>query len=192
MRTKILATHLQAMMVQFKHFGLCGRITSQLTGDDLARHAARALHTLEKTFGRGFIAALLYQVELSAVLIDCAPQQVRLATQRHKYFVKVPCGAGLATRRFHAACEACTELIAPASDRFVADDNPALEQEFFYITRSALKPEIPAHRATDVCRRKPMTVVKRFCILHPAILLDHLSNVTVLWHKFDVPSSTVT
>jgi hypothetical protein len=76
-------------------------------------------------------------------------------------------------------CEAGTKLIAPASDRFVTDDNPALEQQFFDITQAALKPEIPAHRATDDRRRKAVTMVKRFCILHHAILLDHLSNAIV-------------
>lgn len=60
-------------------------------------------------------------------------------------------GAGLATRRFNTVCEARTELIAPASDRFVADDNPALEQQFSNITQAELKPEIPAFgRITDV------------------------------------------
>ena len=113
------------------------------------------------------------------MLIDGAPQEVRLAAQRHKDFVKVPCGAGLATRRFHTACEARTEFIAPASDRFITDDNPALEQQFFDITQAELEPEIPTHRATDDRCRKAMTVVKRFCISHHAILLDHLSNVTV-------------
>src|SRR5580692_3388588 len=91
----------------------------------------------------------------------------------------MPCGAGLATRRSHTVCEARAELIAPASDRFVADDNPALEQQFFDITQAELKPEIPAYRATDDRRRKAMTVVKRFSILHHPILLDHLCNVTV-------------
>jgi hypothetical protein len=68
---------------------------------------------------------------------------------------------------------------APASDRFVADDNPALEQQFFDITQAELKPEISAYRATDDRRRKAMAVVKRFCILHHPILLDHLCDVTV-------------
>ncbi|CAE6857120.1 hypothetical protein R69619_07744 [Paraburkholderia nemoris] len=113
------------------------------------------------------------------MLIDGAPQQVRLAAQRHKYFVKVPRGARPAPRRFHTLCEASSELIAPASDRFVADDNPALEQQFFDITQAELKPEIPAYRATDGRRRKAMAVVKRFCILYHPVLPDHLCNVTV-------------
>jgi hypothetical protein len=65
------------------------------------------------------------------------------------------------------------------SDRFVTDNNPALEQQFFDITQAGLKPEIPANRATYHRRRKAVTMVKRFCILHHAILLDHLNNVTV-------------
>ena len=76
-------------------------------------------------------------------------------------------------------CEARTELIAPASDRFVADDNPALEQQFFDITQAEPKPEIPAYGATDDYRRRAMAVVTQFRILHPTILLDHLLNVTV-------------
>jgi hypothetical protein len=100
--------------------------------------------------------------------------------RRERFNVTVPpCAAGLATRRFHTVCEARTELIAPASNRFVTDDDPAFEQQFFDITQAELKPEIPAHRATDDRRRKAVTMVKRFCIRHHAILLDHLSNVTV-------------
>jgi hypothetical protein len=75
------------------------------------------------------------------MLIDGAPQQVRLAAQRHKYFVKVPRGAGPATRRFHTVCEASTELIAPASDRFVADGHIALEPQLFYVAQAELEPE---------------------------------------------------
>ena len=44
-------------------------------------------------------------------------------------------------RRFHTVCEARTELIAPASDRFVVADNLALEQPLFDITQVGLKPE---------------------------------------------------
>ncbi|MGF6978231.1 hypothetical protein QFZ94_006746 [Paraburkholderia sp. JPY465] len=113
------------------------------------------------------------------MLIDGAPQLVRLTAQRHKYFVKVPCGAGLATRRFHTVCEARAKLIAPASYRFVADDNPALEQQLFDIAQAELEPEMPTHRATDDRCRKAMTVVQRFCIFHHAILPDHLDNVTM-------------
>jgi hypothetical protein len=41
-----------------------------------------------------------------------------------------------------------------------------------------LKPEIPANCAADERSRKTMTVIKRFCILHRAILRDRPGNVT--------------
>ena len=75
------------------------------------------------------------------MLVDGAPQQVWLAAQRHKYFVKMPCRAGLATRCLHTVCETRTEFVAPAPDCFVADDNPALEQQLFDITQAELQPE---------------------------------------------------
>ena len=45
------------------------------------------------------------------MLIHCSPKQIRLAAQRHKHFVQMPCGAGLATRSFHAMREARAELV---------------------------------------------------------------------------------
>jgi len=41
-------------------------------------------------------------IEPSAVLIDCSPQQRRLAAQRHEHFVQMPRDAGLATRSLDA------------------------------------------------------------------------------------------
>jgi hypothetical protein len=35
--------------------------------------------------------------KLGAMLIDRSPQQIRLAAQRHKDLVQMPCGGGLAT-----------------------------------------------------------------------------------------------
>src|ERR1700722_19607677 len=91
----------------------------------------------------------------------------------------MPRGAGLATSRLDVVREARSKLIAPASDRFLTDDNPALEQQFFDITKAELKPEIPANRATDDRAWEAMTVIKRFCILHCPILRDRPGNVTM-------------
>jgi CheY-like chemotaxis protein len=91
----------------------------------------------------------------------------------------MPRGPGLATRRLRTVCEARTELMALALDRFVTDANPALEQQLLDITQAELKSEIPTHRATDDRHRKVMTVEKRIWILYQAIVLDYLRNVTV-------------
>ena len=44
---------------KFRDLRFCRRIAAQLIGDDLARYRARAQHTLEETFGCGFVAPLL-------------------------------------------------------------------------------------------------------------------------------------
>src|SRR5258708_13892832 len=46
---------------KFRDLRFCRWIAAQLIGDDLARYRARAQHTLEETFGPGFVAPLLYQ-----------------------------------------------------------------------------------------------------------------------------------
>jgi hypothetical protein len=46
------------------------------------------------------------------------------------------------------------------------------------IAQAQLKPEIPTHCATDDGRRKTVTVIKRFRIVHGAILRDRPRNVT--------------
>jgi hypothetical protein len=40
-----------------------------------------------------------------------SPQQIRLATQRHKHFVKMPCGAGLTASSLHAMSKARAKLV---------------------------------------------------------------------------------
>jgi hypothetical protein len=64
--------------------------------------------------------------------------------------------------QFGALCEARAELIQPATDRLMARDDAALEQQFFNITRAELKAEIPAYCLTDGRRPKPATVIERF------------------------------
>jgi hypothetical protein len=98
---------------QFGDLSLCRRIATQLVGHDLAWHIGRrGKHALEKALGCSLIATLLQQdIEFGAVLIDCSPQQIRLAAQRHKHLVQMPCGAGLATRSFHAMREARAEEV---------------------------------------------------------------------------------
>jgi hypothetical protein len=59
------------------------------------------------------------------MLVDRSPQQIRLAAQRHKHLVQMPCAARLAPRRFGALGESSAELVAPATDRFVPSGLPS-------------------------------------------------------------------
>ena len=67
---------------------------------------------------------------------------------------------------------------ASAPDCFIADDHPALEQQLFNVTQTQLKPEVPPNSAADDRHGKPMTVIKRFGILHQTILRVHPNTVT--------------
>jgi hypothetical protein len=90
----------------------------------------------------------------------------------------MPCCAGLTTRSLDAMREARAKLIAPTPDRLITDDHPTLEQQLFNVAQTQLKPEVPPNSAADDRRGKPMTVIKRFRILHQTILRDHPNNVT--------------
>jgi hypothetical protein len=46
-----------------------------------------------------------------------------------EHLIKMPCGASLATRRFHLVCEAGADFVTPSPDRFIAHEHPALESE---------------------------------------------------------------
>src|SRR5690606_3674979 len=110
-------------------------------------------------------------VEFGAMLVDGTPQQVRLTAQRHEHLVQMPGRARLAARGFGAMRKARAELVAPASDRLVADDNTALEQQFLDVAQAQLKSKVPAHRLADHHRKKPVTVIQR------SLRLLHLSSL---------------
>ncbi len=61
------------------------------------------------------------------MLVDRSPQQIRLAAQRHEHFVQMPCATRLAPSGFGALGESSAKLLAPATDRFVADHDTAFE-----------------------------------------------------------------
>jgi hypothetical protein len=61
------------------------------------------------------------------LLVNGAPQQVGLAAQHHKHFVKVLGRTWLATRRLNAMREARTEIVTPAPNRLATDNHTAHE-----------------------------------------------------------------
>jgi len=60
--------------------------------------------------------------------------------------------------------EARIELVAPAPNRFITDDNAALEQQLLDVAQAQLKPEILAHCITDYRNPKPVIMIGRFRI----------------------------
>ena len=58
-------------------------------------------------------------------------------------------------------CNQRPELDHPAANRLAADLDPALGQQFLYITDAQREPEIQPHRISDHIGRKAMTL-KRY------------------------------
>src|SRR4030095_14300585 len=116
---------------KLRNHGLGGRVAAQSVGDDLAWCLrAGGEHALEEALRCDLVAAFLQKdIELGAMLIDGAPQQVGFAAQRHEHLVQMPGRSRLAACALGAMRETRAELVAPAPDRLVADNHAALEQK---------------------------------------------------------------
>jgi hypothetical protein len=85
---------------------------------------------------RSLVATLLHQhVEFGTMPVDRAPQQLRLAAQRHEHLVQMPCAARLAPRRLGATDESSAEFLALAADRLARDHNATLEQQLLDVAK---------------------------------------------------------
>lgn len=94
------------------------------------------------------------------MLIDGAPQKMGFAAKRHEHSFQVPGRLRLAARAFGANRKARAEFVAPAPDRLVADDHPALEQKLLDVAQAQLKSKIPAHRLADHHCREAVPVIE--------------------------------
>ena len=75
------------------------------------------------------------------MLVDRTTQAgtVRLASQRDEHLVEVPRATRLASRRFHPASKALTELAAPAADRLVRHYHATLKEQLLDVEQAQLK-----------------------------------------------------
>ena len=86
---------------------------------------------MQKALGRRLIAPLLDEdVQHNAVLIDGPPQPVALAVDLEQHLVQMPLVAGLRSASAQVGRVARPECVAPVPDGLVADDDPALGEEF--------------------------------------------------------------
>jgi hypothetical protein len=90
-------------------------------------------------------------IEFGTMLVDCSPQQIRPAAQRHEHLVQMPSAARPGPRRFCVAGEFSAKFVAPATDRFVCDYDTTLAQQLVDVARAQAQavPEIPPNCAAD-------------------------------------------
>ena len=125
---------------KLRDLGLGGWIAAQLVGHDLARSFwTSGQHALEEAFRCELVAPLLQKdIELGAMLIDGAPQQVWFSAQRHEHLIEMPSRAPLSARSLEAMREVRAKFVAPAPDRLVVDDHTALEQKLLDVAQAQL------------------------------------------------------
>jgi hypothetical protein len=100
-------------------------------------------------------------VENEAILIDRAPQPVRLASNRDDDLIHMPFVA--ASRRALADLigERLAELLPPLAHGLVRYANPARRQHFLDHAQAQGKPEIQPNGIADHFRRKAMAAIQR-------------------------------
>ena len=106
-------------------------------------------------------AGLNQDIENEAILIDRAPQPVRLASNRDDDLIHMPFVA--ASRRALADLigERLAELLPPLAHGLVRYANPARRQHFLDHTKAQRKPEIQPNGIADDFRRKAMAAIQR-------------------------------
>jgi hypothetical protein len=151
-----------------------GSIGAQLVGDHPPRRIALLLQqTLQQAFRRFGIAPRLDDfVEDVAILIHGPPESVLLAGNGDHNLVELPDVATARLLAFEAAGESRPELQRPSPDRFIGDENAALEQHLLNQPQAQWEPEVEPYRVSDDLGWKAMAFV--------ANGLDHAGSSTRL------------
>ena len=114
-----------------KELALCHAVAAQLISDDYTRHILKALQQpSKKSFGGFGIPPWLNEyVEYNVVLIHRTPKVMLHALDPDEHLIKVPLVTGPRTAAAQSAREGLAELLAPAPDGLVGDDDAPLGQQ---------------------------------------------------------------
>ena len=147
-------------------------IALQFVGDHPERFLTLTLHQLaEEPLGGVLIAARLQQnINDIAVLIHGTPKIVLLAVDSDEEFVQIPGIAEAPLSPLQFSNVVWTELLTPASNRFIRDGDAPLSQQIFHITEAQTEAMIEPYGVADDFRRETMSAVTGSGALHTGIL----------------------
>jgi hypothetical protein len=153
-----------------KELALCHAVAAQLISDDYTRHILKALQQpSKKSFGGFGIPPWLNEyVEYNAVLIHRTPKVMLHALDPDEHLIKVPLVTGPRTAAAQSAREGLAELLAPAPDGLVGDDNATLSQKPFDISQAEAEHVIQPDSVADDLGGKAMAIVWVGWRLHAA------------------------
>jgi hypothetical protein len=84
---------------------------------------------------------------------------VSLASYLEQHLVQMPLVARLRTASAQVGRVARAERIAPVPDGLLADDDPALREEFLDVPKTEMKAEVEPHDVGDHLRREPIATI---------------------------------
>ena len=115
-------------------------LRSKVIGHNLVRNKANFLEQFPHQFQCSSLVplALHENVEDFALSIDGTPQVDQPAIDFDEYLVKMPSGMRLGPASSKVSCDHGTEVIHPATHRFIGSDDPALSQQILDIAKLRL------------------------------------------------------
>jgi len=155
-----------------KQLPLSHTVASQLVSHDHARHILKAFQQAPKeAFGcLGIPPWLNEDVEHDAILIHGTPKIVLHALNPDEHLIKVPLVTGLWTTAAQAIGKALAELLAPAPNGLIGDNDATLRQQEFNISKAEAERVIQPDGMADDLSGKAMAVVRVGWALHAASL----------------------
>ena len=88
-----------------------------------------------------------------------SPQPVPLASDLEQHLVQMPLVARLRSASAQVGRVARAERVAPVPDSLVADDDPALREEFLDVPKAEMKAEVEPHGVGDYLGRESVATV---------------------------------
>ena len=138
-----------------------GGIAAQLVRDDHTWSMASGPQQFpEKTHSRESITLPLHEnIDHDSMLIDGSPEIVGNAVDLEEDLIQMPLVAGPSPTSSQATSELLAKLIAPAPNRFIAEEHSAGSHHLFHISEAHPKAKIQPHAIRDDLVRKPMATV---------------------------------
>ncbi len=152
-----------------RHDASMGRaVTSQLVGDQPTGLAALPLQQLAEEAFRGspITARLDENIDDITILVDCTPEILALALDRHEDLVQVPSVAQPTLPTLQTTSVLRTELEAPKPDRLVGNRDAALRQQILNVPKAHTESMVKPYGVADDLGWKSVSAVARHVAFH--------------------------
>ena len=161
-------------------------VASQFVGNDLQWFGTLATQeSAKESLCRTLITMRLDQnVDHVAVLIHGTPEILLLAVDSHEHLVQVPVVAqpSLASLQFPSIVR--TEFLTPLSNRLIRDNDSALGEKIFDISKAQAEAMVNPDRITDDLGRETIAGVTRRMAFHTISFSVFVLELTMPWRWF--------